>query len=246
MIKTDIMGGRFGNQMFLYTFARLLATRFRYKLVSNLSENSIISNTPNPDGLEYETDPIEINDVDKIPINYFPNFLEKRQYLLHGFFQNGNYYFGKEKLIQSFFEYQKPYSLNRGDIVAHVRLTDYKTYGPGGTVINPEWYIKILDKEDFGKVYLVTDEPLNHDYFREIKKRYKCEIVSQSAKEDFYFLMNFQKIIVGNSTFSWWATMLGDQETIYTFKPWMRNTSCFYENWKIKNAIPIDGKFIDY
>jgi hypothetical protein len=240
------MGGRFGNQMFLYTFARLIATRFRYKLTTNLLENSIINNSPSPDGLEYINDPIEINDVDKKIGNYFPEYLEKRQYIIHGFFQIGNYYFGKEKLIQSFFQYQKPNSLNNNDIVAHIRLDDYKTFGPGGTVIDPEWYIKILDKEDFNKVYLVTDEPTNNDYFRKFKQRYNCEIISQSAKDDFYFLMNFKKIIIGNSTFSWWATMLGDQEIIYTFKPWIRNSNCCYEMWKIKNSIAVDGNFMNY
>ena len=245
MIKIQWTGGRFGNQMFLYTFARLMATRFRYKLETNLIENSIVTNSLHQEGSEYTNNPITINDTWKTGY-FFPEYLEKRQYIIHGFFQNGNYYFGKEALIQSFFQYQKPSSLNQNDIVAHVRLTDYKQFGPGGTVIDPEWYINILDKEDFNKVYLVTDEPTDHNYFRKFKQRYNCEIVSQSAKEDFYFLMNFKKIIVGNSTFSWWATMLGDQEVVYTFKPWIRNNNGCYEMWKIKNSIAVNGSFINY
>ncbi|MFW5794978.1 MAG: alpha-1,2-fucosyltransferase [Bacillota bacterium] len=242
MIEIRWNGGRFGNQMFLYVFARLIATKFGYTLNTPFVYNEIINTTPNPKGQEYHNDPIELCDVG-IPNYMFPTGLHQRKYIIHGYFQNGQYYENLENLIKGFFDYQIEFPLNEKDIVMHVRLSDYKEFGPGGTIIHPNWYCNILDKEEFDKIYIVTDDPGNKEYFRRITKRFNCEIVSDTPKHDFHFLMKFKKMIMANSTFSWWAGMLGEHEKIYIFKPWMRNTYDYRNMDKIKNSVVLNGVF---
>jgi len=243
MIKIKWTGGRFGNSLFLYTFARLVARKFQYKLATDLPENDILINSENPGGYVYENDPIEINDLSSNAF-FLPCNLEKRLHIIHGYFQNINYYQENEQEIKSFFIYEKQEKITK-DIVMHVRLTDYKKFGPKGTVIHPSFYSNILDKEPFDKVYIVTDEPGDTDYFKHFKK-YNHEIIHDSAKNDFFFMMQFDRIISSNSTFSWWASFLGNASKIYTFVPWLRNCDDYYQNWRMRNSVPRHGEFIDY
>lgn len=41
------------------------------------------------------------------------------------------------------------------------------------------------------------------------------KVISQGEIEDFTFLKYSKKLIMSHSTFSWWASFLGDQEKVY-------------------------------
>lgn len=234
--------GKFGNNLFQYAFGRLLAISFNYSLGSDLIENHVITAHDNVKGLSYSNDPTVISDINQ-PGNFFPSQLEERLYILYGYFQNIDYYRNRRKLVQSFFNYRKP-PVNKNDIVLHVRLGDYKYFGPKGIVIHPQYYLDVLKKEEFDKIYIVTDDPNDTDYFRHFRY-FNPAIINSSVKDDFYFIMSFDKVIMSNSTFSWWATFLGDASTIYTFKPWIRHCPHVNRLWDIQNALTVDGKFIN-
>jgi hypothetical protein len=234
--------GKFGNNLFQYAFGRLLAISFNYSLGTDLIDNAVIVANGNVKGLSYYNYPTVISDINQSG-NFFPSQLEERLYILYGYFQNIDYYRNRRKLIQSFFNYKKPL-MNKSDIVLHVRLGDYKNFGPKGIVIHPQYYLDILRKEEFDKIYIVTDDPNDTDYFRHFRY-YNPTIINSSVKDDFYFIMSFDKVIMSNSTFSWWATFLGDASTIYTFKPWIRHCPHVNRLWDIQNALTVDGRFMN-
>jgi hypothetical protein len=68
--------------------------------------------------------------------------------------------------------------------------------------------------KDYARCIIVTDAP-NHpllDGFREIKN---VVIRNKSRMEDFAFMKYAKRLILSQSTFSWWASFLGDQEKVY-------------------------------
>lgn len=40
--------------------------------------------------------------------------------------------------------------------------------------------------------------------------------------DDFNFIRSFDKILVHNSTFSWWAALLSDASKVGVWQPWVR------------------------
>lgn len=244
MIEIKWAGGRFGNVLFQYSFARLVAEKFGYKLVADLPANDILTNSPSPNGLEFDGEPLTICDVNRGGAYHMPSSLLRRRYVVHGFFQNIDYYSGNEERIRSFFRCDEQ-PIDEANIAAHVRLGDYKQFGPGGTVIHPSFYTEILNRSTFDKLYVVTDEPTDSRYMSQFK-RYPHKIISGSAADDFKFMMRFKRIIIANSSFSWWAAMLGNAVEIHTFMPWLRNCTDYHEIWRVRGCRPHHGSFADY
>ena len=101
-------------------------------------------------------------------------------------------------------------------------LVAYGCAGTGKTFITLYNALKevLNERSPYEKVYIVVDdikcewEKTYLSYF----KKYNPIIVTNTPKEDFFFLMSFNKIINSNSTFSYWASFFSDAEKIYTFK----------------------------
>ncbi len=241
MIKINYRG-RLGNNLFQYAFSRLVADCFGYKLCSDLPPNPILRATPIKNGKIFITSPVIIKDGEG---NYFPESLEERTYITDGYYQNIDYYKDKRDEVKSFFRYHIPEKINFDDIVIHVRLKDYKIFGDGGTVIHPCYYIEALKKESFRKVYVVTDEPSDKEYFSFLAG-YEHEFFSGSSLISFYFLMGFNRMVMGNSSFSWWAAFLGNPSKVYTFKPWIKYCSHINKLWDVENAVALNGTFKKY
>lgn len=232
MIKIEYRG-RFGNNLFTYAYSRIMAERFNLELISNLPREGYLKNTPNKKGNVYTTEPITISDIND-PNFISPDFSSPRTYLIDGYFQDIKYYSDKS-YIKTFFELPS-LSFNENDIVMHVRLSDYANFGELGTVLHPNYYIKALDLANFKDLYIVTDDP-NNDYLR-CFSHLSPIIISNKPDQDFKFLMGFKKIVIGNSSFSWWASYLGIASEIYTPSVWMRNCN------HIKNINRITGATI--
>ena len=236
--------GRLGNHLFQYVFSRLVAEKFGYQLVSDLPQNPIIRSSPLPKGKIFNTSPVIIGEG-LGPGYHFPESLGEFTYIVDGYFQNIDYYREKRELIKGFFSYSCPTQINFDDIVIHVRLRDYKIFGIGGSVIDPQYYVEALEREKFRKIYVVTDEPGDKEYFRFLQG-YEYEFFAGSATVSFYFLMSFDRIVIGNSSFSWWAAFLGNYSRIYTFKPWLKYCSHINRLWDIENVVPLSGGFRHY
>jgi len=216
MIKIKYKG-RFGNNMFQYTFAKLLSEKYNNKLITDFKHN-IIKSTYNLKQ-DYLINQLLSNQT-LINDNFdFNNFDKNKNYIVDGFFQNINYYINDRNLIKSFFDYDKSkININKKDIVLHIRLTDYYTHG---YVIHPSFYLDILKNEEYDNIYIISDGKKTDPYFNYFKK-YKYTNISSNMRNDFYKLMEFDKVILSNSSFSWWSMFLGNSSRIYTFKKWIR------------------------
>jgi hypothetical protein len=234
-------GGRFGNQLFQYTVARLLDEKIGFELGQQYDWNDTITATPLKPGARYTNDRIVIKEnVDT------ENILEmeygKRHYHLSGFWQESHYYLLNREQILGFFNEKAPVKTDKKNIVMHVRLDDYKKFGTLGTVIDYQYYLDCLELEKFDELFIVTDEP--GDKFFRVFKKYNPVFNFGTEKQDFWFLTQFDRIICGNSCFSWWAAFLSNASKVYMPKNWIRNSD------DIKHDLPfgtiINSGFSDY
>lgn len=233
MIQTNYIG-RVGNNMFQYIFNRMIAEK------CNLYFEETISH-PNWKGSSSNNFPIDV-----IPYNN-----EGKVKLTHGdmvkttgYYQDPRIYDKNKTLIKSFFKYNIN-KRNDNSVTAHIRLKDYYQFGDG-IVIDPYWYsnlFKLLGCGIYRKLYIVTDDI--NDAYMDNFKIFNPELISNTPKEDFQFIMNSDIIIVGNSSFSWWASWFSEASRIYMFKSWIyKNEDRKFNLSYMDRAIQVDGKFL--
>ena len=209
MIELTYDGGM-GNQMFQYCFARMLAedsgSALKIKPVMEFPETFNKVN-----GEKRRGKPVTLICSQEKPLS-FSQALEIAKVSpvkLVGFFQHFNHYSFNRTRIKKWFEvpsYSGNQTIGAKDVVVHVRLGDYVKLG---LALDFSFYQEILDKLNYDRVFVVTNEP--EDPFIEKFKPYKANIVfHRDHIQDFCFMMKFKTMILSASTFSFWAAYLSD------------------------------------
>ena len=265
MVSIKWTGGRTGNDLFQYIFSRLLAIKNNLHLETEWPHQDFVEMHPFVGGEKHDKPVVEVRDMyhDPHEKEWFSTSLAKKHLITHGFFQHPKYYDKNKRLVKSFFNLKPIQKRPPEHIVIHWRLGDYYKVGNtrcencikqscygcrGGSVINPSWYAGVLmQKLRFNlkkhKLYIVTDDP--GDPILTKLQRFKPEIISKSPKHDFHFIRDFDTIICGNSSFSFWASYLSDAKRIYTFSRWVNEP----HNYIIRlayfhNAMPVNGQWL--
>ena len=140
------------------------------------------------------------------PIELFENV---PCYNIEGFYQSYKYfnlYEFKTMLELSI----KPhnYKIEPNDVCIHVRRTDYMQNN-FHKVLNLDYYLNALDLiEDKGKIYCFSDDI---QWCKNNFKNYNIEFVNFGNEiDELLFMSTFPNIIIANSTFSYWAALLGN------------------------------------
>ena len=227
-IYHDVSKQGLGNQLFQYCWAREIAERKGYLLESSPILGFPITYTK-LDGIINNDNPIlttgdtQVFDMDSI-------YNHNGQIIIYGYSQRYDFYIKNKENIKKWLYiedediYEKP---NENDLILNIRLGDYVGLGWD---LDMKYYIDIIKKETYDNVIIVCDEPENPKL--SILKEMGCSIKDNSNignmkfLADFVFVKNAKKCVIANSTFSWWATFLGNAETIYfpCIKfPWISN-----------------------
>lgn len=229
--------GRIGNNMFQYAMARLIAAHNGLKLVTPWNDPKFIEATDNPEGLSITGDLKRVVDTLENPL--------REEYccevVVDGFFQDARYYNEWREEIRTFWKLPTTQK-NTEDLVIHLRLTDYY-WRPNSCVIHPEWYYSIIKREKFRKLYIVVEPHVTNKKYLSYFKQYRPVIVSGTPKDDFEFLMSFDRIACSNSTFAWWAAFLGNASKIWLHKKWMGLHRVNSRLVNMAGAIIKDGEF---
>ena len=141
--------------------------------------------------------------------------IEKGEYniILKGYFQNYKYFreyknFIKKEIYKNNDIFNITDIPDKKDIVLHLRLRDY----PYPTPL--KFYTDILENEDFKDAWIITDNA-KHAHIKILQKKYNCKLKNLSPEHGFLFLANANKIIMSQSTFSWWAAFISKATIIY-------------------------------
>ena len=231
MVKIKRWIGRTGNNLFQYAAARLLAEKNGLHLSTIWPFTDFIEVYPDQNGIIVNSKPILIKDTaaqsSDPDVDLLSGYFKGQSVEMEGYFQNVHYYNIHRDKIRSWFKLPDQ-QRNTHDWVIHYRVSDYWCKQVD-SVIRPDWHERILYANDFfnplckKKCYIVTEDA-NDEAVKILLSRLdgRGQIVSSNPKDDFNFIRSFDNIIIGNSSFSWWAAFLGTPKKLYTFKKWMR------------------------
>ena len=133
---------------------------------------------------------------------------------------------------------------NENDLVIHYRLTDYTNLN---WHLPPEAFIKTIQKNniEYNNCYLITDQP-SHPFIQQLFKIKNLIVVNQSELADFTLLKHAKQLIVSHSSFSWWASFLGEQDKVYI--PMYKNSTSIWKFFPNEvddvDLIPNNKKYI--
>ncbi len=191
--------------------------------------------------------------INETQYEYIPEYIKMRKsFLIDGYWQSEEYFSKNKKSIKTFLNLKikgliKRNKSNCETVAVHIRLGDYvnTSYGINNHLIcNIEWYkyaISYLkginrnlkftifsDDKDFVKNEFSNFENLeiyNSDY-------------SKNAYQDLLEMTNYDHFIISNSSYSWWASYLGEKNNTKIIAPkyWYKNVktnkiSIFRKNW---------------
>lgn len=244
MVTTEYLG-RTGNNLFQYTFARLLAKKNELNLATGWPHTDFIAVEKHYDNIYGDIEEPEIVVDDMYSQDHRRELLDgnyrKMRVKCRGFFQNADFYNDHREEIRSWFEPRM--ATNQGYAI-HLRLTDFWWY-KNKSVIHPSFYHRALKMSGFRKgdpLYIIVEpHETNIGYLREFSG-YNPKIISQSPAADFKFLRSCENIVCSNSTFAWWAAFLSNAKNIFTFGPWMNKKGIPLAN--MAGATVLDGHFI--
>lgn len=233
MIISQLKGG-LGNMMFQISAGISLAKDlnvdffYTYKNWNSCTQHNI-SNYPTtifknikkidfiPDGLKYYT-------YDE---STYKKVLQEDNLILDGYFQSDKYFSHNKYFIKKVFDVEinekyKDYCF------IHIRRGDYLKFSHVHPVTTDEYYIKALEQINNDKIVILTDDKeyvKNHSLFS------KFEVFqSTSDLDDLSVMKSCKQAIIGNSTFSWWGSYLGELEKIIAPKLWFNHLN--YDQYK--------------
>jgi hypothetical protein len=134
MITCDY-GGGFGNKLFQYCFMRLMSEKLKLSLKTYPGKDvtDVIALAEQQPYRTYETIKHTICE-DFVYDDLLKRDWENCGYHFTGFWQHADYYIQNRDLIKSFFLFEAPADTDKKNIVAHVRLGDYKLFGYRGNI----------------------------------------------------------------------------------------------------------------
>ena len=189
----------FGNNMYHYIIARLLAEKFNLPLSYEDVSRWPRTKNPKENHAQVLTDPIEYLDIMGVKIDYYPegsstttrltnynqlkNIKTNCEYVLNR--KDAWNFFNREDMKNNFYKakqwFPKIDNINKDDLVVHARLgKDWyrKNRGPEFKKIK-----EMLDTIEFDRIFICTDSP-NDDYISNFKTIGKeCIIKSTKTRE---------------------------------------------------------------
>ncbi len=225
VVEVDLPG-MLGNRLFAFCVGKIIAEKLGYDLYCPPIwgfPNTYLYNNNRPSGA-YPTEHIRAgHDID---IEAITSDHRLRNIKLEGYFQRYRYFESYTEQIRN--EWLKmdssPAKQDPDDIVIHIR-SHYAYFVPF------EYYEKALASTSYNRVFICIDEP--NDPFLENFKKYNPIVkstrslnqlmyssvpwpeISRINLDDFLFITSFNKIILSQSTYAWWAGFLSDAQEIY-------------------------------
>jgi glycosyl transferase family 11 len=230
-------GGRLGNNLFQYAFGRIVAEElgFAFRCLPAKNAWAGISDLSTMAHL-FRDCPLFIpgraydapNDVFSMEVDTtwrghvidLPGIISNRQgrhIVLFGHFERMEYYARYRERIRHWYHLEPAtggHDVTSDDIVLSIRRGDSIRLGISVTL---DFYSRILDSTDYRRVYIcgdVIDRAVKAHF-----EPYEPVYFAGSHIEQFRFIKSFNKIVQGQSTFSWWAAYLSDASAIYTPRP---------------------------
>lgn len=225
------LAGRLGNQLFQIAAGYNYCRKFDKQLI--VCYNSYqLTNSHNMDIIGFYKDTIFQNFnfgiIDEPAIllgeDSIKNFYSGNVQI-GGYFQSLNFFEEFEKDYKKLLILPKMEVINRLDVAFHIRRGDYMGDLNYASICNTEYFDKCFDRYDNRIINIFTDSP---EYVcQEFNSRSFNIIETGSALKDLTLISMHDTIVCSNSSFSWWASFLGNLKSEIIVPPrWMRDNEC--------------------
>lgn len=235
--------GRFGNQVFQYSLAKVLSLYHDTPFYLQPSNHFI--NFFNSKNLTYSSNKNnskQFNYIEKDPYFFDSNIFQIPEIDLLGFFQNLSYYdqyleelrnelSPNNTIIKNTYQYMKSktnYSLNLDrSIGIHIRRTDYTQLQNKHGFLESYYYNNIIQQNNLYDytIFIISDDiQMVKDEFYTLFADYNTHYVEElDVFHDFYIMYLTRVNLIANSTFSWWSAILSDinEKIVYAPYPWI-------------------------
>jgi hypothetical protein len=215
-----------GNKLFMYAIARIASDILECNLI--LPENPLVRrdlfhlgyqnekfwmegifNRKNIDGSK-----VTLDDRDMEHYKNIEKFIEANPNSpieILGYFTKYEYIKPHKEKIKLYYQsYIRP-KRNNNDIVIMLRDSTQDAR----FVLPDEYYIDLLENENFDRLYVSFDHCHKHNTLFEKLKKYNPIYLESGIQTLFSEITSFNKIIACQGTFSFWACFLSNAETIY-------------------------------
>lgn len=186
---------------------------------------------------------------------YIHEYLNKgRSFIIDGYWQSEEYFLKHKVDIKNILNINsKPLSNKEKrkfkKVAVHIRLGDYINSKQGRDnhlICDINWYKKAINYlKDYDRELLFTIFSDNKELVKNQFKNYSNLEINQSdysknAYEDLYEMATFDHFIISNSSYSWWASYLGEKENSIIIAPkyWYKDKKTkemplFRKNWTL-------------
>jgi len=186
---------------------------------------------------------------------YIHEYLNKgKSLIIDGYWQSEEYFLNHKVDIKNILNINSKPSSNKEKrkyqkVAVHIRLGDYINSKQGRNnhlVCDINWYKKAINYlKDYDSEFLFTIFSDNKELIKNQFKNYTNLEINQSdyskdAYEDLYEMATFDHFIISNSSYSWWASYLGEKENSIIIAPkyWYKDKKTkemplFRKNWTL-------------
>jgi hypothetical protein len=203
--------GRLGNNLFQYCLGRILAEGLGFALKA--ASIPAFPNTAQRVMGEIREEPEQIFKGQLIPLEAILADRSPRRIILDGWFQRYEYYRPRRKKIREWLTLDPAICVPEAkpDIVVNVRRTDYVQLG---WALPFSYYREAIETAlpQGGEMWIVTDD--RRDPFFRRFAAWKPKFSSGTAPEDMLFMTRARRLVMSQSTFSWWPTFLGNVQQV--------------------------------
>lgn len=126
----------------------------------------------------------------------------------------------------------------------HVRRGDYLNSPEHWGILSLDFYQQIVSKEEQMNCFTdMLEEEVTEDFNANNIQVYTRDQLTDI--ETFYFLSQAKKLVIANSSFSWWAGFLAASygAKVYAPFPWFKNCDSWNDEIYPSSFIKIDSKF---
>jgi hypothetical protein len=211
--------GRMGNRMFQYAFGYILAAKKCVNLYHDGLPNFNIQPNPYTGKLVnyINTGKYGHNKVDYKELINTSNIVVVDSYL-----QKSLYYEPHRETLLHQFNIKQHESINKDKLVLHIRETDYLQIN---CFLGYDFYKRVIKEAGYTNIVIVTDNSTSETVQKLLAEGCKLNtegIVNtfnvnsdDRAMIDFNTLLYSENIAISQSSYSWWASFLGNHKNIY-------------------------------
>ena len=165
---------------------------------------------------------------------------------LEGYFQSYKYFNIFKKNLKEQLKFKqsiknsadKKYNINYKDFTSvHLRYGDYAHRQDHHPVMDKNYYQKAFDLIDCSNCLVFSD---SIDYAKNIFNQFKhinfTYIENNHAFEDMYIMSSCKNNILANSSFSWWAAWLNENNKVIAPRNWLG--PAYNGKWNLDDLIP--------